>query len=98
MIKVDVNNFNDVIGQDTAIVEFYATWCGPCKQMNKTLAEVEKTYDVPVGKIDVDDNHKVAQIYGVSSIPTTVLFKNGVEVQRVIGAKNVSELAKSFML
>lgn len=98
MIKVTHENFNDVVSQDKAIVEFYATWCAPCKQMNKTLVELEKKHDVPIGKIDADDNYKIAQVYNINSVPTTIMFKNGVEVQRVLGAKTVSQLEDSFML
>ncbi len=70
------------------ILDFYADWCGPCKAMKPIFEEVEKEY---AGKlefqiIDVEENHELPQQYGVLSIPTYVLLKDGNEVDRKIGA------------
>ena len=74
-------NFDaDVLGSDIpVVVDFFATWCGPCRMMAPAIAELAEEYDgkVKIGKLDVDENSDIAARYGVMSIPTIILFKNG---------------------
>ena len=78
-------NFDvDVLGSDIpVVVDFFATWCGPCRMMAPVIEELAEEYDgkVKIGKLDVDENSDIAARYGVMSIPTIILFKDG-EIQR----------------
>jgi thioredoxin 1 len=69
------------------VVDFYAEWCGPCKMAAPIVDELADEYSgkVVVGKVDVDQNPETAQNFGVMSIPTMVVFKNGQEVERKVG-------------
>ena len=78
----------EVLRSDKPVfVDFYATWCGPCKMMSPILEQLsEEKQDVKFAKIDVDDAERLAILYGISSIPCMILFKNGEEADRVVGA------------
>lgn len=71
------------------LVDFYADWCGPCKMMAPAVEELaEELADVAVvGKLNVDDNEEIAMRYGVMSIPTLIVFKNGEAVKKTIGVQ-----------
>ena len=74
------------------LVDFNATWCGPCKMLAPILDEVANEDIIKVVSIDVDENEDLAASYGVSSIPCLVLFKDGKEVNRVVGFRNKEEV------
>ena len=70
------------------LVDFWAPWCGPCKMIAPTLNEIAETEsDIVIGKVNVDHNQDLAKKYKVRNIPTMVIFKNGVEVGRIVGVK-----------
>jgi thioredoxin 1 len=69
------------------LVDFWASWCGPCKAIGPVVEEIAATYkdQVKVAKLNIDDNPRAANTYGVMSIPTLALFKGGVVIEKVIG-------------
>ena len=90
----DENFQRDVIqNPQPVLVDFWASWCGPCQVMNPVIQDLAKTYEgqVTVGKVNVDEQPQTAAQYGIQSIPTIKVFKNGQIVDQVIGAvpKNV---------
>ncbi len=76
------------------VVDFWATWCGPCKMVSPLLEDIATEYSdtVKITKVDVDSNNAVAAKFGIMSIPSLVFFKNGEEIDRVIGAIPRSQL------
>lgn len=88
MKKLDKNNFKDTVNSDSyVLVDFWAEWCGPCRMIAPVLEEISKERtDVTITKLNVDDNQEIALEYGVQSIPTMLLFKNGEIVNKLIGA------------
>lgn len=89
VVEIKENEFDDVVlkSDKPVFVDFYATWCGPCKMMSPILEQLsEEKQDVVFAKIDVDDAERLAILYGISSIPCMILFKNGEEADRVVGA------------
>ena len=86
--KLNQNNFNNAIANGTALVDFYADWCGPCRMVSPIVDEIaEERNDITVGKVNVDDENALAMKYGVMSIPTLIVFKDGQEKTRIVGAK-----------
>ena len=89
VIEIKEDQFEEeVLKSDIPVfVDFYATWCGPCKMMTPLIEKLaEEKPDVKFAKIDVDDAERLAVLYGISSIPCMILFKNGEEADRVVGA------------
>ena len=83
------NNFEEeVLKSDIPVlVDFWASWCGPCKMLAPTIAEIAKEYDgkVKICKLNIDDDSSIAIKYGIVSIPTVVLFKNGEVADKSVG-------------
>ena len=96
-------NFEETIKNNKiALIDFWAGWCGPCRALAPTIEELANDYSgrVLVGKLDVDESPKTAECYQVFSIPTLIVFKNGCEVERIVGlcAKNrVDDLLKKYL-
>ncbi|MEM0253931.1 MAG: thioredoxin [Candidatus Bathyarchaeia archaeon] len=88
VIHVTDLNFNDVIHSNPIVlIDFWAEWCMPCRMLAPVIEEIAREYagKVLVGKINVDENPITASKFQIYSIPTLIIFKNGVEVDRIIG-------------
>jgi thioredoxin 1 len=87
MIVTD-ESFNEVIKSNgLVLIDFWAEWCGPCKRVSPILDEISKEHGILVGKLNIDENPLKPLEFSVSSIPTMVLFEDGVVVKTIIGAK-----------
>lgn len=90
------SQFKDIVlkSELPVVVDFYAQWCGPCKIAAPIVDKLAQEYEnkVLIGKVDVDDAQDIAQQYGVMSIPTMIVFKNGQEVERKVGFPGESGL------
>ncbi|HRH36725.1 MAG TPA: thioredoxin [Flavobacteriales bacterium] len=91
------SNFEELVlkSDKPVMVDFWADWCGPCRMVGPVVEELGKEYDgkAVVGKLNVDHNAQVSMKYGIRSIPTILIFKNGEVVDRSVGAVPKSQLA-----
>jgi len=92
--------FDEQVGSSTipVVVDFWAEWCGPCKMVAPILDEIaqEKAGALTVAKLNVDDNPEIARRFGVMSIPTMIVFREGQEAARIVGAKSKAQLLADF--
>ena len=94
------DNFQEEIREHPGItvIDFWADWCGPCKMMAPVFEELSKELPkIKFAKLNVDDQGELAQEFGVMSIPTFIVFKNGKEVGRIIGARGKSDFKAEIL-
>ena len=88
------DNFDSVTSSGLVLVDFWATWCGPCRMQAPILEELDKRLGgkVKICKLDVDDEPAIAQRFGVMSIPTLMVFRNGEMISKEVGVHTVEQL------
>ena len=100
VIQVTDSNFEAEVAQSTipVLVDFWAEWCGPCRMIGPILDELAPSYKgkLKIGKLNVDENQDAPSKLGVMNIPTLIVFKNGKEAQRIVGAMSKPELQKKI--
>lgn len=94
IVTLTNDNFDATVKEGTVLVDFWATWCGPCKMQAPILEQLDAKMDgaVTIGKVDVDDNPELANRFGVSSIPTLVILKDGEVAEKRVGVTDAATL------
>lgn len=95
VIRINKDNFqNEVINSKSPVLlDFYADWCGPCRMVSPIIDEIaEERSDVKVGKINVDEESELAEMFGIYSIPALVVMKDGKIVNQALGARPKSQI------
>ena len=98
-VQITSENFESLKnGQQPLVVDFWATWCGPCRMIAPVIAELAKEYDgqITVGKCDVEENEDLAAEFGIRNIPTILFFKGGEVVDKLVGAQSKAKLDEKF--
>jgi thioredoxin 1 len=90
VIELNDSNFDSEVVKSNkpVLVDFWAEWCGPCKMIAPSVEKISEEYSdkLKVGKLDVDSNPNISSTFGIRSIPTLLIFKNGVPVDQIVGA------------
>lgn len=95
LVHFNAQSFEEAMkGDKVVLVDFFATWCGPCRMIAPSVEELAKAYEgrAVVGKVDVDEVPELAQRFGVMSIPTLIVFKGGKAVEQAVGARGKAEI------
>lgn len=98
-VKITNENFETLKnGSEPLVVDFWATWCGPCKMVGKVIAKLAEEYDgrVMVGKCDIEECEDIATDFGIRNIPTLLFFKNGEQVDKMVGAAPMAKIKEKF--
>ena len=98
-VQITSENFETLKnGKLPLVIDFWATWCGPCRMVAPVIAELAKEYDgrVIVGKCDVEENENLATEFGIRNIPTVIFFKGGKVVDKLVGAANKAKFDEKF--
>ena len=97
VIELNDSNFDsEVVKSDKPVlVDFWAEWCGPCKMIAPSVEKISEEYSdkIKVGKLDVDSNPNISSTFGIRSIPTLLIFKNGAPVDQIVGAVSKEVIA-----
>ncbi|MGH9993892.1 MAG: thioredoxin [Nitrososphaeraceae archaeon] len=100
-ITLTDNNFNEMVSKyPLLIVDFWAPWCGPCRMVSPVIEELSKelTGKAAFGKLNVDENPMISSTFGIQSIPTIAIFKNGKAVDGIIGAASKSQIVSKLSI
>ena len=93
VLELTKDNFDKTIASGTTLVDFWAVWCGPCRMQSPIVdAFAESLEDVQVGKVNVDEQMELATRYGIMSIPTLMVFKNGELAAKQVGLSSMEEI------
>jgi thioredoxin 1 len=93
---LDDSNFDTTVAEGVTLVDFYADWCGPCRMITPIIEELasEMEGDVKIAKLDIESAQNTTSKLQVTSIPTIIVFKDGKEVQRVIGVQDIDSIRR----
>lgn len=96
VIYLNDANFQSTVSQGVTLVDFYADWCGPCRKISPMLDELSNDLQgkAKIAKVNVDQNKRLSTSFNVTSMPTIILFKDGVEIRRVSGFQTKEALAR----
>ena len=96
VVKITKENYQSVVAENqTVLLDFWAVWCGPCKMIAPIVEEIAaERSDVVVGKVDVDSEMELAMQFGISSIPTLVVIRNGVPAAKAVGYRPKADIEK----
>ena len=98
MFTYSVEKFNDLIKNEVVLVDFWATWCGPCNNQLKELEKFETKYStVPIVKVNIEDEYEFTEKYKVTSVPTVIIFKNGQEQARLNSFSSLEKLEQEYL-
>ena len=98
-VTITSENFESLKnGKEPLVVDFWATWCGPCRMVGPVISKLAEKYDgkIVVGKCDVEENEDLASEFGIRNIPTILFFKGGDVVDKVVGAQSEAKLDEKF--
>ncbi len=98
-VTITAENFENLKnGNQPLVVDFWATWCGPCRMVGPVISELAEEYDgrITVGKCDVEENEDIALEFGVRNIPTIVFIKGGQVVDKIVGAQPKAKIQEKF--
>lgn len=95
-IKLSKENFEKEIKDGVVLVDFFATWCGPCKMISPIISEIAEEFKgiIKVGKVNTDEENDLAIKYQIVNIPTLILFKNGNPINTIVGLHSKDEIAE----
>lgn len=99
VVELTQKNFNEIVKSDKPVlVDFWASWCGPCRMVSPIIDQLAEEYagKITVGKVNVDDEGALAAEYAIVSIPTVIIFKDGKEVKKIVGAKSADDYADAI--
>ncbi len=95
IVHINKDNFKELLeGDKPVFVDFFATWCGPCKMQGPILEQMSDAMadKIVIGKVDIDECLEIAQNYGIMSVPTMILFNKGAEAARAVGFRQKAQL------
>lgn len=96
VINLTKDNFDEFINSNKLVlVDFYAEWCGPCRMLSPIISELSEKYtDIKFGKVNVDNEHELANKFNISSIPNMIIFENGIIKNNIVGLRSKEELER----
>lgn len=98
-LEITAENFDELVNTETpTLVDFWAPWCGPCRALGPTIDKLADDFDgkAQVGKLNIDEHPQLAAKFGVSSIPTVMVFKNGDQTEKFVGLRQYNDYAHAL--